>query len=165
MQSRGALRVARPQWPRRASQAPKVSSLRLGCPGAALRLWQHAQSSSRISSSLTIKCSTGPTNKLQIDGFLSEPFAQNVTCVGSQPFARRRCVGDVHLDQCQDVSVDNALIPPEPSRRVVAEDEQRAAAEPPDEVVCRLQKLHVLNRRSMGPWRLRCKAREAGGAR
>src|SRR3989454_3766117 len=69
------------------------------------------------------------TNKFQIDGLLPEPCPQHVASVGSQLVARLRRVGDVHLDQCQHVSVDNALIPPEPSRRVMAEDEERTAAE------------------------------------
>jgi hypothetical protein len=79
-------------------------------------------------------------NKFQIDGLLQEPFSQDVTRVGSQPFARLRRVGNVHLDQCQQVSFNNALIPPEPPRRVMAEDEERAAAEAAGEFVCRVQK-------------------------
>src|SRR2546427_691648 len=69
------------------------------------------------------------THKFQIDGLLPEPFPQHVARVGSQPVARLRRVGHIHLDQCQHVPIDNALIPPEPSRRVVAENEERAAAE------------------------------------
>src|SRR2546425_4801718 len=54
------------------------------------------------------------TNKFQIDGLLPEPFPQHVARVGSQPVARLRRVGHIPLDQCQHVSIDNALIPPNP---------------------------------------------------
>jgi hypothetical protein len=75
------------------------------------------------------------TNKLQIDRFLPEPFSQNVAGVGSQPFTRLRRVGDIHLDQCQHVSVNNA--------------EERATVEAPREFIRRVQKLVVLDRRAM----------------
>jgi hypothetical protein len=93
-------------------------------------------------------------DEFQIDGLLPEPLPQNVACVGSQPLARLPRVGDVHLNQCQHVSVDNALIPPEPPRRIVAEDEERATAEAAGEFVCRVQKLLILHRRSIacGVW-------------
>ena len=51
-------------------------------------------------------------DEFKIDRFLPEPIPQNVAGVASEPFPRLPRVGDVHLDQCQHVSVDDASVPP-----------------------------------------------------
>lgn len=81
------------------------------------------------------------TDESQVDCLLPETLPQNTAGVRSEPLAGLRRIGNIHLDQSQHISVDDALIPQEPSRRVMAEDEEGAAAEPVSELGRRLEAL------------------------
>src|SRR5438876_5421850 len=85
-------------------------------------------------------------DELQVDGLLPEALPQNSARVGAQPLAGLRCVRHVDFDQGQHVSVDEALIPPEPSRRIMTKDKERTATEPAGNLVGRVEELPVLHR-------------------